>query len=612
MAGAVVLGAAVTLFAGIQDQKPPQFRGRTDLVTLDVSVLDRNRQPVRGLTAADFTIKEDGKLQSVESFASVDIPDPVPPSAAWMRDVAPDVQSNQLDDRRLVVMVLDSWPGPSETWESRTGKKVARDIIDRLGPADLMAIIVVLGAQYAQDFTNDRSLLLRAVEQKEPSLSWASVPDGFKPSGDFVSVMADVTDYLADLPDRRKAIIYVGKGGRWGGRGSRDSDVLWKAKRANVNIYPFDLNGLRPPEVGGQGMILDPGQGTREMLLSIAENTGGDATVNTNRPTDGVPQIFVENGSYYLLGYVSTNTKQDGRIRRIDVAVNRPRVTVRTRRGYTAPLAQQAAAGTPAPPVVQNAIAGLLPSRAVTMETALAPFAVPGRREAALAIAIGARTAADDIRRTDVVEVLTRAFTPVGDPQGEQLQRMRIAAGPSGRAYDVLTQIALAPGRYAMRLSTRDIALDRTGSVYAFVEVPDFAREPISLSGAVVSVDQSLSGPSGALSALIPVVPTTRRTFDKTQHVTVFLRAYQGGRDPIRPSTLRVRIVNDSNSAVLDRTDVAPVERFDPGTRSFDYLFELPLGALEPGQYLLTFDAALDERRIATRSVRFSVAEKLK
>lgn len=47
------------------DRQAPTFRSRTDLVQLDISVLDKDRRPVRGLTAADFTVLEDGKPQSV-------------------------------------------------------------------------------------------------------------------------------------------------------------------------------------------------------------------------------------------------------------------------------------------------------------------------------------------------------------------------------------------------------------------------------------------------------------------------------------------------------------------------------------------------------------------
>ena len=51
-----------------QDQSErPVFKGGVDLVQLDVSVLDGNRMPMRGLTAADFTVLEDGKPRPVRA-----------------------------------------------------------------------------------------------------------------------------------------------------------------------------------------------------------------------------------------------------------------------------------------------------------------------------------------------------------------------------------------------------------------------------------------------------------------------------------------------------------------------------------------------------------------
>jgi len=56
-------------------QSAPQstFRTGIDLVRIDVTVLDHNRRPVRGLTGDDFTLLMDGKPQPIEplrSFAS--------------------------------------------------------------------------------------------------------------------------------------------------------------------------------------------------------------------------------------------------------------------------------------------------------------------------------------------------------------------------------------------------------------------------------------------------------------------------------------------------------------------------------------------------------------
>jgi hypothetical protein len=47
--------------------------------------------------------------------------------------------------------------------------------------------------------------------------------------------------------------------------------------------------------------------------------------------------ILDELGSQYVLGYTSDNTKRDGRFRRITVALKRPELKLRYRRGYDAP-----------------------------------------------------------------------------------------------------------------------------------------------------------------------------------------------------------------------------------------------------------------------------------
>ncbi len=64
-------------------QQPEQrFRSGIDLVTVDVVVLDREGEPLQGLTRADFTVLEDGKPQEIREFQSVELPAFAPPTAA--------------------------------------------------------------------------------------------------------------------------------------------------------------------------------------------------------------------------------------------------------------------------------------------------------------------------------------------------------------------------------------------------------------------------------------------------------------------------------------------------------------------------------------------------
>src|SRR5580765_6700246 len=109
---AFILLSAATMLLTAQTAAPPQqptptFRAGIDVVQLDVSVLDKNRRPIKGLTAGDFTVLENGKPQSIVAFDEVEIPGAVEPTAPWMRDVASDVSTNDLAARRVVIIVLD-------------------------------------------------------------------------------------------------------------------------------------------------------------------------------------------------------------------------------------------------------------------------------------------------------------------------------------------------------------------------------------------------------------------------------------------------------------------------------------------------------------------------
>jgi hypothetical protein len=110
----------------------------------------------------------------------------------------------------------------------------------------------------------------------------------------------------------------------------------------------------------------------RDFLVAMATNTSGRATVNTSDFAPAVEGIFRENGSYYLLGYRSTDGGA-GKYHRVSVKVNRPDVEARTRSGYWAPEAEKADRGVA---TLANATAGSLPVRDLVMKVALAPVAV--------------------------------------------------------------------------------------------------------------------------------------------------------------------------------------------------------------------------------------------
>src|SRR5262245_56409564 len=106
---ALFLAAAGTAAAALQ---PPQtFRSSVDVVQVDVSVLDKDRRPVRGLTAEDFSILEDGKPRPIVTFLPVEIAqrEPVAGRASWVRDVASDVVDNGIRREGRLVIIMFDW-----------------------------------------------------------------------------------------------------------------------------------------------------------------------------------------------------------------------------------------------------------------------------------------------------------------------------------------------------------------------------------------------------------------------------------------------------------------------------------------------------------------------
>jgi VWFA-related protein len=117
-----------------------------------------------------------------------------------------------------------------------------------------------------------------------------------------------------------------------------------RANRGNVTFYPIDPRGLtafddsigplRPATPAADAARL----GARQTALrELAEQTDGAWVLNTNQVADATARLLADTSSYYLLNYYSTNTRLDGRFRRITVRVKREGVEVRARPGYLAP-----------------------------------------------------------------------------------------------------------------------------------------------------------------------------------------------------------------------------------------------------------------------------------
>ncbi len=172
-------------------------------------------------------------------------------------------------------------------------------------------------------------------------------------------------------------------------------DLMDVANANNVSFYPVDARGLAAVDRDiNEDPVLGPADEIRlvqervESLRTLADNTDGLAVVDTNDLDKGFQRIVDDMTSYYLLGYYSTNTTLDGKVRKIKVRVKRDGVDVRARRSYRAPTEKEieegtaqmtaAAAATPAS-AVQAALNSIGSSRAgIPLRTAVSYAMVGG------------------------------------------------------------------------------------------------------------------------------------------------------------------------------------------------------------------------------------------
>src|SRR4051812_35853839 len=591
----IALAVALLYLQSAAQQPPlPIFRTGVDVVQLDVTVLDKDRHPVRGLTADDFTILERGKPQPIVAFSAVDVPSPAASAAPWIRDAPLDVVSNA-ENRRLVTIVMDDAYVKLEPDIMKRAKQIARNAIDQLGPGDLAAVVFTFLGR-AQNFTADRSQLLQAIDSYTPKMTGSMGPpaicDPKLGRSCDVESLAIVASTLATAPPGRKIVLLISGGraftfGEIGVPSSRsEASELMKLfgdlQRANVTVYAYDAHGLET-----DGSMLD-----KESLYSFAESTGGRAVAFRNNPESFVADAFRESSAYYFIGFRRTSSSNEKEFHKIEVKVNRPGVQVHTRNGYY-PASKDREPQT---------ISGI-PSGDLSLYVTAAPFAVSGRREAEVILATRIASPADATSDRSVA-LTTTAYDSEGKPHGTLRQTMTIAPKDGAPAQpDLPGHLPLRPGRYMLNIA--GTSEGRSGNVFVDVDVPDFVKDALAASGLILQRRPAPPIGDKFLAELIPAAPTTHREFRPSDHVGVLLRIYQGGKGRVVPVRMMARVKSDSDAIASNHESMLEVENFS-AARSADYELSLPLEHLSPGQYLLEVTAQSGARHV-TRTARFSV-----
>jgi VWFA-related protein len=171
-AAACVATATLIHAAQAPPPEPPRFRVGVDAIRLDVVVTDKDDNLVTDLTADDFEVRQDGRLQQITlaRYVPVDVgPRATLDSRSLATPTAAPVTGgrrlSRADVQRTIVIVVDDLGIAWENMEP-TRKALRRFVAEHVQPADLVALVKTsINAGIAQQLTLDRRVLNAAIEQ---------------------------------------------------------------------------------------------------------------------------------------------------------------------------------------------------------------------------------------------------------------------------------------------------------------------------------------------------------------------------------------------------------------------------------------------------------------
>jgi len=658
------LSMAVTLRAQ-QTEAAATFTSNTQLVVEAVVVTDKKGKPVEGLTAKDFIVTENGAPQEIRFFEHQNLPQTVgaagagsEPEHIHIYDKLGRTQisreapgSTRYKDRRLMALYFDLTAMPPGD-QLRALAAAEKFIRTQMAPADLLAILRYAGGavDVLQDFTGDHDRLLSILQTMivgegqgmDYSTDDASSPDTGAAFGqddsEFnifntdrqLSALQTAANMLGQLSEK-KSLIYFASGLRLSGLNNQAQlrATINAAVRAGVSFWPIDARGLIAEAPLGDATVGSPGNAgmysgaaalavatnlkqSQDTLYALASDTGGKALLDYNDLAKGIAQAEQSVSSYYIIGYYTTNTAQDGKFRRIkislkaDVAAN-----LDYRQGYFA--GKQFSKFTAADKERQLEDALMLPDPITELTIAMevdyfqlnsaeyfVPIVVkiPGR-ELALAKRGGAeRTLIDFVG--EIKDNYGTTITNVRDKVDIRLSEAT-AAELAKRPIEYDAGFTLLPGRYTIKLLARDAETGRIGTYQTGFFIPNLNKEdkriPISsvvLSSQRVNLKDALYNAvkgkdrSETANPLVrdgqKLIPSVTRVFSKARDMYVYLQAYEQGAAEGRALVAYVSLFAGNKKAFETR----PVEvksGAEGRLRTLPIEFSLALAGLAPGRY---------------------------
>jgi hypothetical protein len=414
------------------------------------------------------------------------------------------------------------------------------------------------------------------------------------------------------------------------------------AVRAGVSFWTVDARGLvasaplgdaTQGSPGNEGMYSGAGaqaatdrfQRSQDTMYSLAADTGGKAFFDNNDLTRGIVQAQRAISDYYIVGYYTTNDVQNGRFRRVKIALDPAQdVSLDYRQGYYANKdfarfneadkeRQLEDALMLGDPITDLTISMEIDYFQLNRAEYYVPIIVkiPGR-ELALAKRFGAEHTLidfvceikDEVGGITVSNVRDYVDVKLSDATAAQLAKRPIE-------YD--TGSTLLPGKYSIKFLARDDETGRIGTYQNEFIIPNLNKEttrlPISsvvLSSQRVNLRDALynvtRGKDEAkdvannplVDSGVKLIPSVTRVFNTGREMYVYLQAYQGAlaattasapAKPALPPLVAFVSLYRSQKKAFESTPISVIPQAGSRLGMTPLSFSIRLGDLAPGEY---------------------------
>jgi VWFA-related protein len=643
------------------------------LVIVDVTIKDKSGKPIEGLKPEDFTVLEDNKAQkiSVFEYQRITMESEPPPTLTLddqlklPEDPKTTITSStpgriQFHDKRLLVFFFDfSSMGIPEQLRAQDAsfdylkKHITKD--------DMVAVLFFSGTGnplVLSDFTSDRDVLdtlIKGLPIGEDA-DLAGLADTGDPNGQDTGAafVADETEFnifntdqklaaiekaakmLSSFPEK-KALVYFSSGvSKTGVENQAQLEAsINAAVKANLAIYPIDARGLMADPPGGDASkAASRGTGifngsaynsqrasindSQETLYTLAEETGGKAFLDSNDIAAGITQAQEGMGSYYLLGYYSSNNAKDGKYRRITVKLNNKIAGAKLehRPGYYADKVWAKLNSQDKDQQLKEALAAGDPDTDLPLALQIDYFRVgptayfvpvsikiPGS-----VVALAAKGGASVTQFDFLGQIQDERHATVGNVRDfiriQLDQDKAVTAGRKSFQYDA--GFTLEPGKYQMKFVVRENITGKMGTFQTKFTVPDLSADTSGLKTSTIiwsSQREKVTAAVGSAARTTrkeltanplivgdeKVIPNITKVFRRSQNLYVNFDVYDARPDPADGRARRVKVsmslFNKKGAKAFEIGPLSATQLVDTRPEAVPVQFQVPLKDLAPGRY---------------------------